>query len=561
MPNTVKKKIRLGTLFLFLMVLLSCGVGIFNLVRLKNDATEILKNNYESLGYCHTMQQVITAPGTVSPALFDSALKWQEANITEPGEQESTALIKKYYNRYRSGDSSAVVLQQIHAGIQQVLQLNMQAIEIKNKTAAQTASKALAYISILAALVFLVGFSFSYNFPYILTFPISSITEGLEEVSRKNYRHRINLNRKDEFGRMAEAFNTMTERLEYFENSNLNKLIFEKTRAEAVINSLKEASIGIDKNDTILFANNQALQLLGVQAKDIIGQPVSEVGKKNDLFRFLIEEQSTLPFKIVLDNRENYFTREMIDIVQEGAASKVIVLRNITSYKELDVAKTNFIATISHELKTPLASSDISIKLLEDERVGSLSAEQKELIENLRHDNQRMLRILSELLNMAQVETGKIQLEITLADPAAIMNNAIQAAGNAAKGKNILISKSYAEQTGKVNADADKTVWVLNNFLANAIKYSPENSSITARIQKKGHEIEFSITDQGQGIPEEYQPRLFERFFKVPGSKGGGTGLGLSISREFIEAQGGHIWVKSEIGSGSTFGFTLPAGE
>lgn len=561
MPNTVKKKIRLGTLFLFLMVLLSCGVGIFNLVRLKNDATVILKNNYESLGYCHSMQQAISMPGTVSPALFDSALKWQENNITEPGEQEATGQIKKYYTQYRNGDSSAMVLQQIHAGIQQVLQLNMQAIEAKNKTASQTASKALTYISILAVLVFLVGFSFSYNFPYILTSPIGAITEGLEEVSRKNYRHRINISRKDEFGKMAEAFNNMTERLEYFENSNLNKIIFEKARAEAVINSLKEASIGIDKNNTILFANNQALQLLGVQAKDIIGRPVSEVSKKNDLFRFLMEENSTLPFKIVLDNRENYFTRETIDIVQEGAASKVIVLRNITSYKELDVAKTNFIATISHELKTPLASSDISIKLLEDERVGSLSPEQKELIEHLRHDNQRMLRILSELLNMAQVEAGKIQLEISLADPAAIMNNALQSAAGAAKEKNILLGKNFSEQTGRVKADADKTVWVLNNFLANAIKYSPENSTVSAGIKKTGNEIEFSITDHGAGIPEEYQPRLFERFFKVPGSKGGGTGLGLSISREFIEAQGGHIWVKSEIGSGSTFGFTLPAGE
>lgn len=561
MANTVKKKIRLGTMFLFLLVLLSCGVGIFHLVRLKNDATLILENNYESLGYCHTMQQALddTAAGKIaSLALFDSTLKKQEINITEKGEQEATAAIRKYFQQYRSGDSSLATLRQIQGYIQQVLQLNMSAIELKNKKAGNTADKALMYISFLATIVFLVGFSFSYNFPTILTTPISSLTEGIGEISKKNYKHRINLERKDEFGQMADAFNTMAERLEYFESSNLNKIIFEKTRAEAVINSLKEASIGIDKNNTILFANDQALQLLGVQSKDILGKPVNEVSGKNDLLKFLLEEKGNLPFKIVLDNRENYFTKEIMDITQDDATSKVIVLRNITSYKELDVAKTNFIATISHELKTPLAASDISLKLLEDERVGKLSAEQKELIQNLKQDNQRMLRILSELLNMAQVETGKIQLEMAHTDPVAIMNNAILSAGNAAKGKNILISKNYPDTPVLVKADADKTAWVLNNLLTNAIKYSPENSSVLAGIRKTGNEIEFSVTDHGPGIPAEYQPKLFERFFKVPGSGGTGTGLGLAISKEFIEAQGGSIWVKSEIGSGSTFGFNLP---
>ena len=115
--------------------------------------------------------------------------------------------------------------------------------------------------------------------------------------------------------------------------------------------------------------------------------------------------------------------------------NKVIVLKNITSFKELDVAKTNFIATISHELKTPLASSDFSLKLLEDERVSKLSPEQKELIENLKSDNKRMLKILSELLNMSQVEAGRIQLNMKKVNPAEIIENAIQAVARYAKKK------------------------------------------------------------------------------------------------------------------------------
>ena len=446
MASTVKQKIRLGTLFLFFLLLLTSGIGTYHLVRLKNDANRILKNNYESLDYCHSMQRYLDSVPinqTWTFLQFDSVLKLQEHNITEPGESEATDQIRKSFNLYRSGDRSIVNIQQIRAGIQQILLLNMSAIEIKNQKAGNTADKALTYISFLAAIIFLVGFTFSFNFPSVLTSPINSLTEGIQQISKKNYHHRIHLDRKDEFGQMADAFNDMAERLEYFESSNLNKIIFEKTRAEAVINSLKEASIGIDKNGIILFANDQALQLLGMQAKDVVGKPVDDITKRNDLLRFLLEEKGSVPFKIVVDNRENYFTKEIMDIAQDGSSSKVIVLRNITSFKELDVAKTNFIATISHELKTPLASSDFSLKLLEDERVGQLSNEQKELLQNLKQDNQRMLRILSELLNMSQVEAGKIQLDIAEVKPETIVDNAVNAVLNTAREKNITLQKNY----------------------------------------------------------------------------------------------------------------------
>src|SRR5205814_7590754 len=117
--------------------------------------------------------------------------------------------------------------------------------------------------------------------------------------------------------------------------------------AEAVINSLKDASIGIDRNSIILFANNQALQLLGVGAKDVVGRPASEVAERNDLFRFLLNEKNNIPFKVIVDGKENYFSKEIIDVQQEDARNTVIVVKNITSFKELDVAKTNFIATVS----------------------------------------------------------------------------------------------------------------------------------------------------------------------------------------------------------------------
>ncbi len=561
MAVSVKNKIRLGTIFLFILLILLGGPSIFFLVRLKNDADKIIKNNYETLNYCHAMQQQLDS-FSITPAhaieRFDFFLRQQENNITEPGEDSATEKLRQIFDRLKGGDSMSAVKKIISSQLQVILSLNMAAMHNKNLRTGKRAEDTLTYITIIATIIFLVSITFLFNFPSIVTGPINELTEAIQQISRKNYSHRIHIKNKDEFGQMADAFNTMAERLEDFENSNLNKMMFEKRRAEAVINSLKDASIGIDTNNIVLFANNQALQLLGLQAMDIVGKSTEEVSERNDLFRFLLTEKSNIPFKIVVDGKENYFTKEIVEISQENSKNTVIVVKNVTSFKELDVAKTNFIATVSHELKTPLASSDFSLKLLEDERTGSLSEEQRQLIGHLKEDNLRMLRILSELLNMSQVETGKIQLEIKKVDPVEIAENALLAVSNNAKEKNIKIEKHLGNSLPPINADAEKTGWVLNNFLTNAIKFSPADNVVSVKIEAKENMVQFSVTDHGPGVAKEYLPRIFERFFKVPGSKITGTGLGLAISKEFIEAQGGKIWTESSIGAGSTFWFSLP---
>ncbi len=560
MALSVKNKIRLGTLFLFLLLLLSGGLGIYNLVRLKNDAKMILEDNYESLGYCHIMQQQLDSfqiNRLVALQKFEEALKKQENNITEPGEYNATAALRSDFNKLKAGDTASAVIRNMHQQLHFILNANMNAIQRKNDRTETKADNALTYISLIAGVIFLVAFTFSFNFPAVLTNPIKDLTEAIREISRKNYKHRIHIENKDEFGQMAEAFNAMAERLEYFESSNLNKLMFEKSRAEAVINSLKDASIGIDKNSIVLFANNQALQLLGVQTKDIVGMPASEFASKNDLFKFLLNEKNTIPFKIVVDNKENYFTKETIEVPQEDSKSTVIIVKNITSFKELDVAKTNFIATVSHELKTPLASSDFSLRLLEDHRNGKLTKDQKELVQNLKQDNQRMLRILSELLNMSQVEAGEIQLSIQQSDPYKMLHYALEAVKVQAEQKHIEIKTETEKNLPQVKADPEKTAWVLINFLTNAIRYSPEQSKVLVEIKKQGNNVRFSVKDEGKGIDSRYRDKIFDRYFQIPGSSKSGTGLGLAISKEFIEAQGGKINVETEIGMGSQFYFEL----
>jgi signal transduction histidine kinase len=299
--------------------------------------------------------------------------------------------------------------------------------------------------------------------------------------------------------------------------------------------------------------------LLGLKEKDILGKYAPDTALKNDLMRTILrEDEEKKELKIFADRKESYFNKDILNVTNnEQVIGQVIVLRNITPFHELNEAKTNLIATVSHELKTPISSIKMSAQLLNDDRIGSLSIDQKELIQSIGEDADRLLKITGELLNISQVETGNIQLKIQATSSAAIVDQAVQAVQFQAQQKNITLNKSVAESLPPVNADAEKTVWVLTNFLTNAIKFSPVGSAVEVRANRQEGCIKVTVSDHGKGIDKKYLPRIFDRYFKVPGTHEGGTGLGLAISKEFIEAQGAVIWVNSQLGEGSTFGFSF----
>ena len=352
----------------------------------------------------------------------------------------------------------------------------------------------------------------------------------------------------------------MAEKLDEYESSNLAQLRFEKSRIETIINQMKDGILGLDVKKNVLFLNTVAENLLGLKEAEIVGKYVADVAVKNDLMRSLLQEEDHKELKIFADGKESYFNKDILNVTNNGEViGKVIILRNITIFHELNEAKTNFIATVSHELKTPISSIKMSARLLNDKRVGTLNDEQLDLIKNITDDSERLLKITSELLNVSQVETGQIQLNITRVNPAVIIENALQTLAAKAKEKNISIHTNQANKLAFITADADKTTWVLNNLLTNAIKYSLNNSIVDVNAKAVQGNILFSVRDTGPGIIKEFIPRLFERYFQVPGSTENGSGLGLDISKEFIEAQHRKIWVESSIGNGSTFYFQLPS--
>lgn len=236
------------------------------------------------------------------------------------------------------------------------------------------------------------------------------------------------------------------------------------------------------------------------------------------------------------------------------------MLKNITEFRELDTAKTTFISTISHELKTPISAILMSLQLLNDKRIGELNAEQADLSQSIRENSERLLNITGELLNMTQVESGKLQLKPKITKPIELIEYAIKANRVQAEKFGIQVEVAYPEEgkIGKLFVDSEKIAWVLTNLLSNAIRYSSENGRVIigARQVDEKH-IEMYVQDFGKGIDPRYHKSIFDHYFRVPGTKVQGSGLGLSISRDFIEAHNGTLTIQSELGKGSLFTIRL----
>ncbi|MBC8034250.1 MAG: HAMP domain-containing protein [Chitinophagaceae bacterium] len=555
----LKTKLSIGIGFLFIVILIFGILGLVSINQLKNNSRLILQNNYETLVYSNNMMKALDKSADTSfLRIFEENLNLQENNITEPGEKEATLAARRNFQALQVQPLNDSLKRAIRENIQVVNELNQQAIFGKNKTAESTAETASTWLLVTFSVLALIAFTLTVNFPGVISEPVAALSEGIAAIANKDYSKRIHLKQKDEFGDLANTFNSMAEKLDEYEHSNLAKIKFEKSRIETIINQMKDGIIGLDEKRNVLFINEVGQNLLGLKEYEIAGKYVADIALKNDLMRTLLQDELKKDLKIYADGKESYFNKDILNVINGGeVVGQVIILRNITPFHELNEAKTNFIATVSHELKTPISSIKMSLLLLEKQTTGDINSEQKQLIESIKEDSNRLLKITGELLNLSQVETGNIQLSIQQSDPYKILDYALEAVKVTAEQKGV--SLKIAAETGlpQVKADLEKTAWVLVNLLTNAIRYSPENNEVQIEVKRKDNAILFAVKDVGKGIEAKYKDKIFNRYFQVPGSSKSGTGLGLSISKEFIEAQGGSIGVESEIGSGSRFYFEL----
>jgi PAS domain S-box-containing protein len=567
----IKTKLNLSVGLLFILIIFLTMVSAFYIFSIKKDTENILKANYNTLEYSRNMLislDQINIDESRSIQIFEINLKKQIDNITEVGEDKATNNLHNQFKYLEKNRTDEKVKSQIRQDIFEIMKLNMNAIKVKSDIAKHTAETANLWIAIVGTLCFLIAFNLLINLPNNIANPIKELTASIKEIANKNYTKRVHFYNHNEFGDLAKSFNTMAKKLQEYNSSNLHQLLFEKKRLETLINNMHDPIIGLDSQGVILFVNNEALKIIGMKKETVVGKLSSTLALENDLMRSLIinemEGARVNPMKIFADGKQSYFEKETVNITitptgeeQSIAIGDVIILRNITVFKELDFAKTNFIATISHELKTPISSIKMSLQLLENKSTGIINEEQKQLLDSIKDDSQRLLKITGELLELSQLETGNIKLNIEKSNPYEIVHYATEAVKAQAEQKQIELIIESENELLDVKADSEKTAWVLINFLTNAIAYSSENSKIRIGLKKENNQIIFKVTDTGKGIDKRYQSKIFDKYFQIPGSTKTGTGLGLAISKEFIEAQNGTISVESELGLGSTFSISL----
>ena len=565
----IKTKLNLSVGLLFVMIIILSLVGSYYIFQVKKDTQNILTANYNTLEYSRNMLFALDAIGIdekKAVSVFEKNLAQQMANITEAGEDKVTGSLQRSFLLLKKDIANESIKNQIRQDIFEIMKLNMRAIKDKADLAKITAETANIWIAVIGTFCFLIAFNLMVNLPNNIANPIRELTESIRQIANKNYSERVHFMNHNEFGDLAKSFNTMAQKLQEYHNSNLYKLSFEKKRLETLINNTHDPIIGLDTDNIVLFVNDEALKILGLKRAEAIGKSATALAASNDLLQTLIHESGNdkQPLKIYADGKESYFEKEVVGITitptgedQTIAIGNVIILRNITIFKELDFAKTNFIATVSHELKTPIASIKLSLQLLEQTNTGKLNDGQRQLIDSIADDSQRLLKITGELLELSQVETGNIQLNIDKSDPQEIVNYAVEAVKVQAEQKQIEIVVESGEKLPQIKADHEKTSWVLINFLTNAIRYSAEGSKIWVQLKTEQEKVIFKVVDKGKGIDSRYKTKVFDKYFQVPGSPKTGTGLGLAISKEFIEAQHGTIGVESELGMGSTFYFLL----
>ncbi|MCR2030021.1 sensor histidine kinase [Alistipes timonensis] len=566
----IQRRITLGIGILFAMILL-LGIQSVSYVRQLSQATgTILADNYNSLQYAGGMLQSLNDIGedSVSRHILRENLALQRQNITEINERESTSTLERHIASLSDPVTEAEI-RTVRQDLFRIMELNMAAIRAKSLAVEERADYVMWWLIVVAALCAVIAGAILVWFPRSVLRPIDVLKRGITEIANHNYEQRLEFPGNREFESVAESFNDMAAKLDEYRRSSLDDLMAAKKRIEAIVDTLHEPIVGLDPDRRILFMNREALSVLNLP-QEVVGRNATEVALSNDLLRRLIrglcEKKDPEPLKIYADNKESYFQVENtpLYITPVGGSERqfvgsLIVLNNITRFKELDSAKTNFISTVSHEMKTPISSILMSLQLLGDTRLGELNTEQKQLVGSIKESSDRLLSITGELLNMTQIETGKLKLMPKITKPIELINYAVKATQVLADRFCCFVEVNYPEKISKLFVDNEKIAWVITNLLSNAIHHSPEKSRIIIGAVQREKAIEIYVRDFGRGIDPRYHTSIFERYFRVPGTKVQGSGLGLAISKEFVEAHGGTISVESEIGKGSRFSILLPA--
>ncbi len=398
-----------------------------------------------------------------------------------------------------------------------------------------------------------------------LTAPLLALTRGAEAVARGDFLAKVDIKTGDELQDLAETFNTMTARLRSYSVLQIDRLIAEQRKTEAILFSINEGIVMADREGRIQHANRQAREMFGLDPDaDVEGKPLQETlpeGALRDALSAVAKEpgKGFRDVDLSTEAARKYLRVSASAVVTPSRASElgvVFAVRDVTLERELEQMKDDFLHYITHDLRNPLGSAMGFLDVLLKGTAGVLNADQHSIVSSVRRSTSRLMAMINNILDIAKMEAGRARLNLKTVSLAGIAGRSIDILEQLAKAKKVSVHLVAVEEFS-IEGDSDMLERTFTNLLGNAIKYAPESGTITVSIHDAGTHLQCCVEDNGDGIPPEHLKRVFEKFEQVPGQRKGGTGLGLTITRYFVEAHLGRIWVESEVGNGARFYFTV----
>ena len=599
----LKSKILLGYSLSLALVVLVGGWGVTNLRRLGRASEAILKENYNSiLAAENTIEALERQDSAILLFLLENRdrgsqqfqknqiefLKWlgrAEGNVTIPGEAEIITSIESAYQEYlqafseieQQGNATTEdyyntilpIFDRIRDRSNRLRNINQQAMEAASNNAQQISSQAIWSMAIAGATAAGIGLGFSLLLTRRIVQPLTEMTSATEKIAKGEYDIALQVKSEDELGMLAREITTMSQKLKAFRDLNVGKVIVEKQRSDAIVQSIADGIIVVDSELKIIAINPMAANIGNVKSMLATNNHFLDVFSDRTLYQHLRQTAETGKspqleddiLTVERDKRIQYYKFAITPVVTEAerVVGAILLLQDVTKLKELDNLKSEFVATASHELRTPLTGMAMSLNLLVETTEDKLSESESELLDTAVEDVERLRGLVNDLLDLSKIESGKLKLDFVDVGVNFLIDKAVSALDIQAEQNQVALVKQPLAEDIKINADANKIIWVLTNLIANALRYSEPGGEIKIGATSRTSWIEIYVADRGAGIPIEYQGKIFDKFVQVETEKDVvGSGLGLAICKEMVQAHGGRIWVDSTVGEGSTFTFTIP---
>ena len=405
----------------------------------------------------------------------------------------------------------------------------------------------------------------AYRYLYYITKPVKELTRAVKDIAGGNFSRRITNLPKNEFGELGISFNEMAKQLQ----QSMEALKIQNVKLETILNSMPEGIIAVDTKKNIMLINPSAKEIFLIKDNEkIIGKNILENIRNNQIYKIihhiLINDKDN-PMEIEIDSSKKKILRISSSPIRyiakhERIKGVILIIEDITQLRKLENVRKDFVANVSHELKTPITSIRGFIETLKSGEVEDENI-QKRFLDIIDFESERLIRLIEDILILSDLENN---LKSTTTDKIEIkeaLNEIISIMTQLAMKKNIIITSDIQNGMLPLFFAKDKFKQMIINLIDNAIKYTPEGGKIKINAYQNNNQVEIEIKDTGIGIPKEDIPRLFERFYRVDKDRSrsaGGTGLGLAIVKHILELMNGKIKVESELGKGSSFILSIP---